>query len=149
MEGRTTRRRPYSRKVVGALWRRNAKRDRRPGGLIQPRPEDRRGESAPIPGGDSFQSRFASTEALRLTQNRFEGGAAPKSDVALAKTQLEDAKVLASDITVQRAQLGACSSDSYRKTSGGILPGSCHKYSEHSLGFKQPSALSNEHSVVV
>jgi len=46
----------------------------------------------------------AYTEALRLTQNRFEGGAAPKSDVAQAKTQLEDAKVLASDITVQRAQ---------------------------------------------
>jgi len=46
----------------------------------------------------------AYTEALRLTQNRFEGGAAPKSDVAQAKTQLEDAKVLASDVTVQRAQ---------------------------------------------
>lgn len=46
----------------------------------------------------------AYTEALRLTQNRFEGGAAPKSDVAQAKTQLEDANVLASDVTVQRAQ---------------------------------------------
>jgi NodT family efflux transporter outer membrane factor (OMF) lipoprotein len=44
------------------------------------------------------------TDALRLTQNRFEGGAAPKSDVAQAQTQLEDAQVLASDITVQRAQ---------------------------------------------
>jgi len=43
-------------------------------------------------------------EALRLTQNRFEGGAAPKSDVAQAKTQLEDARVLASNVTVQRAQ---------------------------------------------
>jgi NodT family efflux transporter outer membrane factor (OMF) lipoprotein len=46
----------------------------------------------------------AYTEALRLTRNRFEGGAAPKSDVAQAQTQLEDALVLASDITVQRAQ---------------------------------------------
>jgi NodT family efflux transporter outer membrane factor (OMF) lipoprotein len=46
----------------------------------------------------------AYTEALRLTQNRFEGGAAPKSDVAQARTQLEAAGVLASDITVQRAQ---------------------------------------------
>ena len=46
----------------------------------------------------------AYTEALRLTQNRFEGGAAPKSDVAQAETQLKAAQVLASDITVQRAQ---------------------------------------------
>src|ERR1700675_115274 len=41
MEGRTTRRRPYSRKVVGAVWRCDVKRDRRAGGLVQPRPEDR------------------------------------------------------------------------------------------------------------
>jgi NodT family efflux transporter outer membrane factor (OMF) lipoprotein len=46
----------------------------------------------------------AYTETLQLTQNRFEGGAAPKSDVAQARTQLEAAGVLASDITVQRAQ---------------------------------------------
>ena len=46
----------------------------------------------------------AYTEALRLTQNRFEGGASPKSDVAQAETQLKAAQVLASDITVQRAQ---------------------------------------------
>jgi outer membrane protein TolC len=46
----------------------------------------------------------AYSEALRLTQNRFEGGAAPKADVAQAETQLESAQVLASDITVQRAQ---------------------------------------------
>ena len=46
----------------------------------------------------------AYTEALRLTQTRFEGGASPKSDVAQAKTQLKAAQVLASDITVQRAQ---------------------------------------------
>jgi len=46
----------------------------------------------------------AYSEALRLTQNRFEGGAAPKSDVAQAQTQLKAAQVLASDITVQRAQ---------------------------------------------
>jgi outer membrane protein TolC len=46
----------------------------------------------------------AYTEALRLTQNRFEGGASAKSDVAQAQTQLKAAQVLASDITVQRAQ---------------------------------------------
>jgi NodT family efflux transporter outer membrane factor (OMF) lipoprotein len=46
----------------------------------------------------------AYSEALDLTQNRFDGGAAPKSDVAQARTQLEAARVQASDITVQRAQ---------------------------------------------
>jgi len=46
----------------------------------------------------------AYSEALQLTQNRFEGGAAPKSDVAQAQTQLEAARVLDSDITVRRAQ---------------------------------------------
>ena len=43
--------------------------------------------------------------ALRLTTNRFQGGAAPKSDVAQARTQLETTLVQATDITVQRAQL--------------------------------------------
>ena len=43
-------------------------------------------------------------EALHLTENRFEGGAAPKSDVAQAKTQLDAARVLATDIKVQRAE---------------------------------------------
>ena len=43
-------------------------------------------------------------EALQLTQNRFRGGAAPKSDVAQAQTQLDAARVLASDIRIQRAQ---------------------------------------------
>ena len=43
-------------------------------------------------------------KALGLTIDRFEGGAAPKSDVAQARTQLEDAEVLDSDIMVQRAQ---------------------------------------------
>lgn len=46
----------------------------------------------------------AYSKALELTENRFEGGAAPKSDVAQAKTQLEAARVLATEITVQRAQ---------------------------------------------
>jgi outer membrane protein TolC len=33
----------------------------------------------------------AYTDALQLTQSRFDGGAAPKSDVAQAKTQLDGA----------------------------------------------------------
>lgn len=44
------------------------------------------------------------TDALKLTQNRFEGGAAPKSDVAQAKTQLDGAQVQDTDVTVMRAQ---------------------------------------------
>ncbi len=43
-------------------------------------------------------------EALDLTKNRFEGGAAPKSDVAQAQTQLDAARVQATDIAVVRAQ---------------------------------------------
>jgi len=46
----------------------------------------------------------AYSSALQLTQNRFEGGAAPKSDVAQAQTQLDAAKVQDTDITVARAQ---------------------------------------------
>ena len=46
----------------------------------------------------------AYSKALELTENRFEGGAAPKSDVAQAKTQLDAARVLATEIRVQRAQ---------------------------------------------
>jgi NodT family efflux transporter outer membrane factor (OMF) lipoprotein len=46
----------------------------------------------------------AYTDALNLTQNRFDGGAAPKSDVAQAQTQLEAAQVQDTDITVIRAQ---------------------------------------------
>jgi NodT family efflux transporter outer membrane factor (OMF) lipoprotein len=43
-------------------------------------------------------------EAYRITNNRFEGGVSPKSDVDQALTQLEDARVQARDITLQRAQ---------------------------------------------
>ncbi|MBT9329507.1 efflux transporter outer membrane subunit [Paracidobacterium acidisoli] len=43
-------------------------------------------------------------DALRLTTNRFEGGASPKSDVAQAQTQLDAAQVQDTDIGVQRAQ---------------------------------------------
>jgi NodT family efflux transporter outer membrane factor (OMF) lipoprotein len=42
--------------------------------------------------------------AVELTQDRFEGGAAPQSDVAQAKTQLDQARVQRTDIEVQRAQ---------------------------------------------
>jgi NodT family efflux transporter outer membrane factor (OMF) lipoprotein len=43
-------------------------------------------------------------DALQLTLNRFEGGAAPKSDVAQAQTQLQTTMVQDTDIGVQRAQ---------------------------------------------
>ena len=43
-------------------------------------------------------------DSLGLTQARLEGGAAPESDVAQAKTQLDTARVQATDIAVQRAQ---------------------------------------------
>jgi NodT family efflux transporter outer membrane factor (OMF) lipoprotein len=46
----------------------------------------------------------AYTDALQLTQNRFDGGAAPKSDVAQAQTQLDGARVQDTDVTVTRAQ---------------------------------------------
>jgi NodT family efflux transporter outer membrane factor (OMF) lipoprotein len=43
-------------------------------------------------------------DALQLTVNRFEGGAAPKSDVAQAQTQLQTTMVQDTDVAVQRAQ---------------------------------------------
>ncbi len=43
-------------------------------------------------------------EAYRITNNRFVGGVAPKSDVDQAETQLEAARVQARDILLQRAQ---------------------------------------------
>src|SRR5437867_10862963 len=46
----------------------------------------------------------AFTETLRLTVNRFEGGAAPKLDVAQAQTQLENTQAQLTDVAVQRAQ---------------------------------------------
>lgn len=46
----------------------------------------------------------AYTRALHLTSTRFEKGASPKSDVALAETQLHDVQVADTDVGVQRAQ---------------------------------------------
>jgi NodT family efflux transporter outer membrane factor (OMF) lipoprotein len=46
----------------------------------------------------------AFSEALRLTTNRYEGGIAPKSDVAQARTQLDTTQVQATEVAVQRAQ---------------------------------------------
>ncbi len=46
----------------------------------------------------------AYSKALELTKNRFQGGAAPRSDVAQAQTQLDAARVQATDIMVERAQ---------------------------------------------
>jgi NodT family efflux transporter outer membrane factor (OMF) lipoprotein len=43
-------------------------------------------------------------EALRLTTIRFEEGAAPKSDVTQARTQLDSANVADTDVAVQRSQ---------------------------------------------
>jgi NodT family efflux transporter outer membrane factor (OMF) lipoprotein len=46
----------------------------------------------------------AYSDALRLTQNRLEGGYAPESDVAQAQTQLDTTRVQETDIGVMRAQ---------------------------------------------
>jgi NodT family efflux transporter outer membrane factor (OMF) lipoprotein len=42
--------------------------------------------------------------AVQLTQDRFEGGAAPQSDLAEARTQLDQARVQRTDIEVRRTQ---------------------------------------------
>jgi len=46
----------------------------------------------------------AYTDNLQLTQGRFKGGVAPRSDVAQAQTQLDTTTVQDTDVTVQRAQ---------------------------------------------
>jgi len=46
----------------------------------------------------------AYSDSLELTRARLEGGASPESDVAQAKTQLDTARVQATDIMVRRAQ---------------------------------------------
>jgi NodT family efflux transporter outer membrane factor (OMF) lipoprotein len=46
----------------------------------------------------------AYSDSLQLTRDRLEGGASPESDVAQAKTQLDTARVQATDIMVRRAQ---------------------------------------------
>ena len=43
-------------------------------------------------------------DALQLTQDRYDGGAAPESDVTQARTQLQAAQAAMTDIGVQRAQ---------------------------------------------
>lgn len=43
-------------------------------------------------------------QALQLTEDRFDGGAAPQSDVAQARTQLDQAQVQRTDLEVQRTQ---------------------------------------------
>jgi NodT family efflux transporter outer membrane factor (OMF) lipoprotein len=42
--------------------------------------------------------------ALQLTQDRYDGGASPLSDVTQARTQLQTAQVQKTDVTIQRAQ---------------------------------------------
>jgi NodT family efflux transporter outer membrane factor (OMF) lipoprotein len=46
----------------------------------------------------------AYTDAVTLTNDRFEGGASPLSDLTQARTQLESARVIETDISVTRAQ---------------------------------------------
>jgi NodT family efflux transporter outer membrane factor (OMF) lipoprotein len=46
----------------------------------------------------------AYTDAVNLTKDRFEGGASPLSDLTQARTQLNSARVLETDISVTRAQ---------------------------------------------
>jgi NodT family efflux transporter outer membrane factor (OMF) lipoprotein len=46
----------------------------------------------------------AYTQALQLTQDRYNGGASPLSDVTQARTQLQSAQVQDSDVTIERAQ---------------------------------------------
>ncbi|QMT61363.1 efflux transporter outer membrane subunit [Legionella sp. PC997] len=48
---------------------------------------------------------IAYQKALYLTKNRYRGGAAPIPDVDEAETQLENAKTMAADMRLQRAQL--------------------------------------------
>jgi NodT family efflux transporter outer membrane factor (OMF) lipoprotein len=43
-------------------------------------------------------------QALQLTEDRYNGGAAPLSDVTQARTQLQTAEVQDSDVTIRRAQ---------------------------------------------
>ena len=43
-------------------------------------------------------------QALQLTEDRYDGGASPLSDVTQARTQLQTAEVQDSDVTIQRAQ---------------------------------------------
>jgi NodT family efflux transporter outer membrane factor (OMF) lipoprotein len=44
------------------------------------------------------------SDDVQLTTHRFKGGAAPRSDVAQAQTQLDTTRVQDTDVTVQRAQ---------------------------------------------
>jgi NodT family efflux transporter outer membrane factor (OMF) lipoprotein len=46
----------------------------------------------------------AYTDDVQLTTHRFKGGAAPRSDVAQAQTQLDTTRVQDTDVTVERAQ---------------------------------------------
>jgi NodT family efflux transporter outer membrane factor (OMF) lipoprotein len=46
----------------------------------------------------------AYTDAVNLTNDRFEGGASPLSDLTQARTQLDSARVIETDISVTRAQ---------------------------------------------
>jgi NodT family efflux transporter outer membrane factor (OMF) lipoprotein len=55
---------------------------------------------------DYFDARATDAQldlVLNLTQDRYEGGAAPESDVAQARTQLDTARVLSTDLGIERA----------------------------------------------
>ena len=50
----------------------------------------------------------AYTRALQLTQDRYDGGAAPRSDVAQARTQLDTARVQRTDVEVETRAVRTC-----------------------------------------
>ncbi len=64
----------------------------------------------------------AFSEALQLTTNRFEGGAASQSDVAQAKTQLEATRVQATDVARAARAVRTCDRGAARAAAVGTEP---------------------------
>jgi outer membrane protein TolC len=59
-------------------------------------------------------------DALQLTVNRFDGGAAPKSDVEQAQTQLQTTMVQDTDVGVQQCAVRTRNCDSSWKAAGRV-----------------------------
>ena len=64
----------------------------------------------------------AYTDALNLTNDRYEGGASPLSDVTEARTQLDSARVLEMDLSVMRAQYEHAIAILNRSAAGRVSP---------------------------